>query len=258
MGRCVSACALWLALALSSTLVGCNVGQSDSTDVPVEGNWSGTYTAASANTSIPVFAFVQKDGPACLFDSTGVTYALPRFSGSEKLSGPVTAFPAMGYTFADGSSSMHLDMAGSASSDQIDMDMQGESAEARSGRAQLLPLETFYGEPSVTEGQWMGSYLSPTPTSLALAVQSDGSFSGDDAYGCHLQGHLSQLGDHKTLFSVAMQSSGSSPTCGGALSGLAHESAYDTFDYFKGDQGTYYYLCASNSKGGFVAEFKVQ
>lgn len=260
MDRCIRAWSLCFALSLSGTLAACNAGQSDSTDVSVQGNWSGTYTATDAHDSIPVTALVQKDGSAYLYDSTGVIYVLPRFTGSEKLSGSVTAFPSMGYRFADGTSSKHLDMTGTASDDQIAVSLDGDagSEQARSGQASLLPLETYYGKPSVAEGQWMGAYLSPTPASLDLTVQPDGSFSGDDAYGCHLQGRLSQLGDRGSLFSVSIQSTGASPTCGGSLTGLAHESAYDTFNFFGGAMGTYYYLCVSNAAGGFVAEFKVQ
>lgn len=260
MDRCIRMGSWWLALAgLGSLVCACNAGQSDSTDVSVQGNWSGQYAATGAKQSIPVFAIIQKGGSAYLFDSTGVIYRLPSFSGSEKLSGPVTAYPAMGYTFADGSASLHLDMRGTAASSGIHVDLDGDKSEqAQSGQAQLLPLETYYGEPSVSEGQWTGSYLSPAPQSLALDVKADGSFTGNDAYGCALQGRLTQLGEHATLFLVSIQSSGSSPACGGALTGLVHESAYDTFDFFQGASGTYYYLVASNSKTAFVAEFKVQ
>lgn len=261
MDRCIRMGSLWLVLAgLGVLMCACNAGQSDSTDVSVQGNWSGTYAADGAKSSIPVFALIRKDGSAYLFDSTGVIYALPRFTGSEKVSGPVTAYPAMGFTFADGSSSMHLDMSGTAASSGIDMNLDGDgsSGQTQSGQAQLLPLETYYGEPSVTEGQWTGSYLSPAPQSLALAVKADGSFSGDDAYGCSLQGHLSQLGEQATLFDVSIQSTGPSPACGGTLTGLAHESSYDSFNFFQAAPGTYYYVAASNSKTAFVAEFKVQ
>ena len=261
MDRCIHMGSLWLALAgLGVLMCACNAGQSDSTDVSVQGNWSGQYAAAGAKESIPVFAFIRKDGSAYLFDSTGVIYSLPSFTGSEKVSGPVTAYPAMGFTFADGSSSMHLDMSGTAASTGINVNLDGDekSGQAQSGQAQLLPLETYYGEPSVTEGQWTGSYLSPAPQSLALGVKADGSFSGNDAYGCSLQGRLSQVGEQATLFEVSIRSTGSSPACGGILTGLAHESAYDTFNFFQGAQGTYYYLVASNSKTAFVAEFKVQ
>jgi len=259
MDGCIRSWALCLALTAPGVLVcACNAGQGDSTDVPVQGNWSGHYAARGAQSSIPVFALIQKDGPAYLFDSTGVTYVLPRFTGSEKVAGSVTAYPAMGFTFTGGESALHLDMRGTAAANGIDVDLDGDAAAAQSGHAQLLPLETYYGEPSVTAGQWMGTYISPAPQSLALDVRSDGSFSGNDAYGCHLQGRLSQLGEHATLFAVSMQSTGASPACGGTLTGLAHESAYDTFNFFQGDQGTYYYVCVSNSRTAFVAEFKVQ
>lgn len=246
--------------AVGLVVSACNAGQDDDTTASVQGNWSGSYTAAGTQASIPVFALIQKGGSAYLFDSTGVSYVLPRFTGSEKQSGSVTAYPAMGYTFASGSTSMHLGMQAQTSSGQMDinLDADGDADQTQSGEAHLLQLETFYGQPSVAAGQWAGEYLSPTPQALVLSVKSDGSFTGDDAYGCHLQGSLSQLEPQGTLFSVSLRSSGPSPGCGGSLTGLVHESAYDSFDFFRGAPGTYYYLCVSNSRTAFVAEFKVQ
>lgn len=68
---------LSLSLALSASalsLCACGLGQSDDTTVSVQGNWSGSYTAEESKAPIPVFALVQQDGPAYLFDSTGVVY----------------------------------------------------------------------------------------------------------------------------------------------------------------------------------------
>lgn len=61
----------------------------------------------------------------------------------------VATFPAMGSTCADGSASVHLDVSGTAASGGIAVKLDGDE---RSGQAQLLPLETYYGEPSVNEG----------------------------------------------------------------------------------------------------------
>ena len=56
-------CFVWIALCtLGSALGACGLGQSDDTDVSVQGNWSGSYTAAGSDASIPVTALVQKDG----------------------------------------------------------------------------------------------------------------------------------------------------------------------------------------------------
>ena len=251
----------WLAVfAAGMGISACSGGKSDDTTASVQGNWSGSYTASGTTSSIPIFALIQQGGSAYLFDSTGVVYALPAFSGSVKDSGPVTAYPAKGYTFADGSTSMHLNMQAATSSGQMDMglDADGDSDQAASGQAHLLQLETWYGVPSVAGGQWMGYYLSPTPTGLALTVATDGSFTGTDAYGCQLKGGLTQLAADASLFTLSIQSSGSSPACGGTMTGLVHESAYDSFDLFNGASGTYYYFCASDSKSAFVAELKVQ
>jgi len=163
----------------------------------------------------------------------------------------------MGYTFADGARAMPLTMDGTAADDGIDVSFAG-SSQQQAGQAQLLPLQTYFSAPSIAAGQWSGAYLSPGPQALALTMQPDGSFTGDDAYGCHLQGHMSPAAVGASTFAVSLQSSGASPACGGHLTGLAQESIYDTFGFFQGASGTYYYLCASNARGAFVAEFKVQ
>jgi hypothetical protein len=249
----------WLAIGTASLmLAACGTGQSDDTTASVQGNWSGSYTAAGTSSSIPVFAFIQQDGSAYLFDSTGVVYALPSFTGSVKSSGTVTAYPAKGYTFADGSTSMRLAMQADTSSGQMAMQLAPDSSQAQSGQAQLYQLDTSGGAASADPGQWSGYYLSPTPTALAITIAADGGFTGTDAYGCSLQGRLAPLPDQSGFFSLALHSSGSSPACGGVMTGLVHESLYDSFGFFQGTPGTYYYVCASNAGGAFVAELKAQ
>lgn len=247
-------------LAASLVVAACSGGRSDETTASVQGNWSGNYTADGSTSTIPVFALIEQDGSAFLFDSTGVVYALPSFTGSPNSSGSVTAYPAKGYTFADGSTSMSLDMQAATSSGQMDIGLDGsdKSGQASSGQAHLLQLETWYGSPSVTAGQWMGYYLSPSPAALALSVDAQGGFTGTDAYGCQLHGELTQVAADASLFTLSIQSSGASPACGGTMTGLAHESAYDSFNLFGGASGTYYYVCASDSTSAFVAELKAQ
>lgn len=246
--------------AMGVLLVACNAGQSDDSTVSVQGNWSGTYSAQGSDASTPVFALLQDGGSAYLFDSNGVVAVLPRFSGTQRTTGQVTVYPAKGYTFADGSSRKQLSMEATATGSQIAMDFSNDSdaAQDQGGDAQLLALETYSGQPSVRSGQWMGEYISPSPVALSLDVAADGSFTGSDAYGCSLTGRLDQLGAASTLFAVTLESRGPSPACGGAMTGLAHESDDDSFGFFRRSAGTYYYLCASNARGGFVAEFRVQ
>lgn len=250
---------VWLAISTASVvLAACNAGQSNDTTASVQGNWSGSYTAAGSAGSIPVFALIQQGGAAYLFDGTGVVYALPAFTGSPSQSGSVTAYPAKGYTFADGSTSMQLAMQADTTSGQMHMALNGAAStpQARSGQAHLFQLETWYGTASTATGQWQGYYLSPSPTALALTVTAGGSFSGTDAYGCRLQGTLAPLADQGSLFTASFRSTGSSPACGGGMTGLVQESAYDSFGMFHGAPGTYYYLCVSGAGGAFVAELK--
>ena len=261
MDRCLRRRLYLLAIGTASLgMVACGAGQSDDTTASVQGNWSGNYTAAQTQSSIPVFALIQQDGPAYLYDGTGVTYVLPAFSGGANQSGQVTAYPSKGYTFADGSSSMSLAMDARTTNGQMAIQLSAAPAETQtqSGQAQLFQLETWYGTPSAAAGQWTGFYLSPSPVALALTVDADGNFTGTDAYGCRLQGRLTQLAAQGSLFSLTLQSSGPSSACSGSMTGLVHESVYDSFGFFQGAAGTYYYLCASDSKSAFVAELKAQ
>lgn len=241
-------------------LVACNLGQSNDSIVSVQGNWSGTYSTLGSGTSIPIFALMQENGPAYLFDSSGIVYRLPTFTGSRETSGNVTAYPATGYKFADGNSSEPLTMDAIAQGSQLDIDLDGPdgSNQDQQGSAELLHFETYSGHPSIQSGQWTGYYISPTPESLGLAVAADGSFTGNDAYGCSLTGQLTPVEAGSTLFAVSLKSSGTSPACGGAMTGLAHESDDDSFGFFQYVPGIYYYLCASNAGAAFVAEFRVE
>ncbi len=261
MDRCTRLGLSWFAVSAACCVVAaCGAGQSDDTTASVQGNWSGNYTAAHTQSSIPVFALIQQDGPAYLYDGTGVTYVLPSFGGTTDQSGQVTAYPSKGYTFADGSTSMPLAMDAQTTNGRMAIQLSAAptEAQAQSGQAQLFQLETWYGTPSAATGQWAGFYLSPTPTALALTVDAGGNFTGTDAYGCRLQGRLTQLADQGSLFSLTLQSSGLSSACSGSMTGLVHESAYDSFGFFQGAAGNYYYLCASGSKSAFVAELKAQ
>lgn len=257
-GRKHGLCLPLALLASTVSLCACNAGQSDDTTVTVQGNWSGSYSAEHSEEAIPVFGLVQQDGPAYLFDSTGVVYVLPAFTGSVKLAGPVTAYPAKGYSFADGSSSMPLTMNGTADDAELELTLDAAASQGQSGQAELAPLETYSGKPSVVADGWSGYYLSPTPAALAVSADTQGDLTGNDAYGCTLQGRIRQLDPSSTLFAVSIQSTGSSPACGGSFTGLAHESPYDTFGLFEGAEGIYYYLCVSNATTAFVAVLKAE
>lgn len=254
MDKDVSLKKLVLTVIVCGLLSACGTTGSDQGDnsIAVEGAWSGNYQNTGQG-SVPVLAIIQQDGPAYLFDTSGITYVFPSFTGSDSLDGTVHCYPAMGYRFTDGSAKCNLSLSGTALDSRINGDLTDPSTQASFG---IQPLETLDGAPSVVSGQWDGYYISPTPTYLGLAMQADGSFSGDDGYGCHLTGRIDYIQSSKSLFAVTLASHGDSAACGGVSTGLAHESSVDTLGYFDHDAGRYYYLAVSGDAGAFVAEFR--
>jgi len=237
-------------------LAACNQGQdSDSTEVLVEGRWSGTYAAPGVSYSLPAVAFIRKDGIAFFFDSHGIMYRLPRFDGGFDVQGEVRAFAPIGYTFTTGHGSASYRLQATVLDSGITGDLQNDEG---SGPLNLHPLETFDDAPGLVSGQWTGYYITPTPYAVTLQVDAAGHISGNDVFGCSLTGRLDQLKSGEDLFSMVMTSSGPLPVCGKTFKGLAYESIYDTYGYFKGASGTYYYLGGFSEDSAFVAEVKVE
>lgn len=226
-----------------------------STEVDVEGVWSGTYTAQGSNDAKPVFALIRKDGSALMYDTGGIVYQLPKFTGSYNVDGDVTAYSAPGYTFTDGQHQHGFDLAGTAVDSGITADLTGQSANAS---LDLHKLDTFQGTPTLPQGELIGYYLSPTPFFTDVTFDTDGGFTGTDVLGCQLQGKAGQHGS-ENLFDVHVHISGPAGVCeDDTMTGLARESSFDEFNLFDGAAGTYYYVAVTSAKGAFVAEFKVQ
>lgn len=236
-------------------LAACNQGQdSDSTEVLVEGRWSGTYAAPGAAFSLPAVAFIRKDGIAFFFDNHGIMYRLPRFDGGFDIQGDVQAFAPIGYAFTTGRSSASYRFQATVLDSGITGSLQNDEG---SGPLELHPLEAFGDEPGLVAGQWSGYYITPTPYAVTLQVEAGGRISGNDVFGCSLAGRLDQLKPGEDLFSMVLTSSGPLPVCGKTFEGLAYESVYDTYGYFKGAPGTYYYIGGFSGDSAFVAEVKV-
>ena len=232
-----------------------NNPDTSSTEVDVEGVWSGTFAAQGSKDAKPVFALIRKDGSALMYDTGGIVYQLPTFTGSYNVNGGVTAYSAPAYTFTDGKSQHSFDMAGTAVDSGITADLTGADANAS---LDLKRLDTFQGTPTLPQGELVGYYLSPTPFFTDITLDADGSFTGTDVLGCQLQGTAAQRSS-ENLFDIHVRVSGPSTACADdTMVGLARESDNDEFNLYDGAAGTYYYVVVSSEKGAFVAEFKVQ
>lgn len=243
--------------ALASAVLGsaCGSGEGDttSTEVSVEGSWSGTYAPPGATHPRPVFAMVVKGGTAFFYDVDGIVYRMPRLDGAYTFSGTVQAIAPIGYQFGPSAPDPDYSIHGAAADSEITGELRNDSG---TGQLHLLPFDVFPKRPAVTEGQWAGYYITPSPNFVGLTVGPQGRISGDDAFGCHLTGHVRQR-DGENLFDVTLVTTGPRPICGETFAGLAHEADYDTFGYFKQQPGTYYYLGVMSASRAFAAEFKV-
>lgn len=264
MLRIATFAALMLSLGL---LVSCNGTPGDGTtsggsgsgsgNVDVQGFWSGTYTIDGVSGTNTATGAIVTGGDAFFYDQNGVLYVLPSFDGSGSINGTMTAYTPAGTTFSDGTAQVGLDAVITVTASSITGSFTGSNA---SGTFTLTPAATpFTGNPSILMGNWPGFYVTTagtSPTSLNLTVQPTGTFVGTDANGCILSGTLTPVADGSDFFTLSIFIEGSSASCYGNLTGLAYESSTDTTGYYGGTTGTYYYLVASNSIGGVVAELK--
>jgi len=221
----------------------------------VQGTWIGYYTVTGTSGHTSVTAVIQANGYAFFYDATGVIYVLPKLSGSTTLSGTITAYAPLGFTFSDGNTQDNYVLTGTASDTAISGSFDGNS-NGVTGTFYLTPFVPYTLTPTIVSGFWNGFYVGSSAAAIALTVQPSGTFVGTDANGCALAGTLTQLQSGTNLFNVSVTSTGSSAGCYGHLTGLAFESNNDYSGVFGGTTGTYYYAGVSNTNGAFVAELK--
>lgn len=249
----------YLVLLAVAALVGCGGGGGSSSSstgtnpvtYDIQGTWSGTYNI-SGGTANPVTAEIAQRGYGFFYDNTGVVYVLPTLDGGPVLSGTLTAYAPVGYTFQNGQTMEQFSVTGSVSNTTISGTFSGNG---ETGSFSLTATTSFTGTPSIIAGQWQGYYAGTSSSAVDITMNADGSFSGSDAFGCTITGIMTQI-QSANLFQVTADSSGNG--CAGPLSGLAFESTSDYFNLFGGASGTYYYVGVSNTSNAFVAEFLAQ
>lgn len=244
-----------IGLVLSTlVLTACGGGSSSNnspTTADVQGTWSGTYSISGGSSNVPVTSVIEQGGYGFFLDDQGVIYVLPSLTGSTTLSGTVTAYAPAGTTFQNGLTQEQFSLTGTASSISISGTFSGNG---ETGTFSLAPYSPYAGSPSIVAGQWQGYYSGAGSSAVDITVNSNGTFSGNDATGCAINGSLSQVSGNN-LFNVSATSTGNG--CAGNLNGLGFESSTDYFGLFGGAAGTYFYVGASNANSAFVAEFKI-
>ncbi len=220
----------------------------------VQGTWSGTYSINGESSNVPVIGAIAQDGYGFFYDGNGFMYVLPSLSGSTTLSGTLTGYAPPGATFPNGQKQLQFSVSGTVSSTAITGMFTGDG---ETGSFSLAPFTPFSGSPSIVAGQWQGYYAGSAGSSYAVDVtmNANGSFSGNDAFGCTITGNISQVMG-ANLFTITATSAGVG--CAGNLTGLGFESSTDSFHLFNGAAGTYFYAGLSNASSAFVSEFKLQ
>lgn len=229
-------------------------GSGGSSSADVEGLWTGTFSISGSPSSSVIYAAIVDNGFAFFYDQNGIIYVLPTFSGSNTLSGNITALAPAGIVFSNGKSQESFAVTGTVSGSSIKGSFSGNG---ETGTFTLTPYAPFPSTPSIVAGAWDGFYVGTgSSTFVRLNVQSSGAFVGNDANGCNLTGTLTQVqsgtGTPEDLFTATVDSAG----CLGNLNGLAFESRTDASGLFGHTTGTYYYIIATSATSGFVAELK--
>lgn len=242
-----------VAVAALLALASCGGG---SDTLHIQGVWSGDYDPNGPFNPVSLHAVIQDGGTNIWFDNQGYVYVLSPIGGGN-LETTANLYPPYGFIFTGNQPSLPSSIKGDVSNNNMSgkLFINGAFADF-----DLKPATPFGGNASVVGGLWSGNYIGGlSPSNLALHVNSNGSFSGSDAYGCTMQGTLTQLRQGGNLFAVMLTSRSSfSAICAGSMTGLAYESSADALNLFGHAAGTYYYVSAYSANGAFVAELKVQ
>lgn len=239
-------------------------GGGGSGNAGVQGTWTGSFTVTGSPSSSVIYAAIAQGGFAFFYDQNGVIYVLPALDGNSPLTGALTAFAPAGITFSNGKSQEIFSLTATITSNSIKGSFSGNGETGTFTLTPYVPLPA--NNPTIVAGTWHGYYIgSGSPAALSITVLPSGAFIGPDSNGCTLKGNLTQLQTVGTaaptpqnLFTVTVDSSGSSSNCLGSLSGLGFESKTDAGNLFGNTVGTYYYFGVSNATGAFIAELKVQ
>ncbi|HEY1774227.1 MAG TPA: hypothetical protein VGH91_13650 [Gammaproteobacteria bacterium] len=245
-------------VALSVALLSSCGGGSSSSSSDFEGIWRGTYDPDGTRISLIAIAH---GGSMFLYDSDGLAYVIPHIAGPGDVDQDGHVYPAYGYVFDDGSSSLDVDMKASVSVAQITGSLSVDGADLPVVLDAYKPLS---GDPSVVPGRWSGDFLSPFlaegEADLSLTVAADGTISGKYFSNCMLKGTITPALDGTNLFDISVTEYDGLDRvrgCGGTWTGLAYESDSDQAGIFGNGSGTYYYMVGANTTGAIVTEFRV-
>jgi hypothetical protein len=264
-------------LCISTLITGCfGSGSSSSSSTTVilqvvPGPWAGTYNL-NGSSNIAVTGTVANGGFGYFADNQGNVFLIASVPEQSPFSATAIGTAAPGQTFPDGNGVDTFIANGNYTSTATATNMQasltgidtssctsyaGCTPTGVNGNFTLNSVVPYAGTPTIMglQGQWNGYYIGKSSTSLNITINADGTFSGNDGYGCNISGSLVQQDPGTNTFFVNYLTNGTG--CPGAMNGLAYESSKDVTGVFGDTAGTYFYMGLFGPNVAYSAELKM-
>lgn len=262
-------------LLAATALAGCG-GSSSSSAPPtpilevVPGPWAGTYNL-NGGSNTAVAGAISAGGFGYFADSQGNIFMLQSVPNTAPFKSILIGTPASGTNFPIINGVVSFIVNGTYASSGNSTSMQATltsyvmtgnppttTATGLNGNFTLNSNTPYSGTPSLAglQGQWNGYYLGKTPAAVALNFASNGTFTGNDANGCTLDGTLVQQDPQTNLFYVNWTASGSG--CPSVMNGLGFLSSTPISGNFGGAAGTYLELGIFGLSAAHTVEVKLQ
>lgn len=243
-----------LILLGTGLLGGCNLIHRTTT---AQGIYFGYFAPNAGSTPVAVYGAILPGNYAYFGGVNGNLYVLPNKIDDGNFSDTVAGWPPYGQAFSNGQASRSFSASGQANANGDTItDITGIlSGDSGGGAFTITHKDLSTRVPSLSNlaGTYQGYYWGSNSIAVSLTLNSDGSFTFNDGYGCSGSGTLSVTSGYN-LLQVSLTSTGSGSVCAGSVNGLGFSDTKDRNDLFNNASGTYIYLGASNSNTGLVAE----
>lgn len=269
---------IFVIMCIGLLTAGCGSGSSSSSSnnttvilQVVPGPWAGTYNL-NGGSNIPVTGTVAAGGFGYFADNDGNVFLVENVPQQSPFTTITIGTAPPGQTFPDGKGVDTFSVNGNYTSTATVTHMTasltgidpsnfipsiGYATTGVNGNFTLDSTVPYTGIPTIAglQGQWNGFYIGKVSTSVDITINADGTFSGNDGYGCSISGSLVQQDPGTNTFFVNYIASGSG--CPGNMNGLAYESTIDVSGNFGGATGTYFYMGIFSPNVAYSAEFKM-
>lgn len=264
-------------ICISTVIAGCG-GSSSSPNSNttvilqvVPGPWSGTYNLGGSS-NVPVTGAVSTSGFGYFADKNGYVFMIENVPSQSPFVGTAIGTAPPSQTFPDGNNVDTFTINGTYTSTATATSMDasltgidpndyttyaGYKTTGVNGNFTLNSKVTYQGSLSIgaLQGQWSGYYIGLSSTSADITINPDGTFDGNDGFGCSITGRLVQQDPGTNLFFVNYKTSGAG--CPGFMNGLAYISTKDISGGFGNAAGTYLYMGLFSPSVAYSVELKL-